>query len=228
MKNLDLRKYISILFGIFFVLLIIWNRLIRDRLPREIFTDYSSFFISIYIILFCTSVYIVIYSLREIFSIVPKYKILNKLLIDFPLVEKIFRKLADWVINIILTGPKNLYEFVKKRIYIKPIIDKICKKITILGLNEKPIVLYILLLIKYSFIFYVCFIFFIDVFIFNYLSYFYKSFLLLFIPLIIDLILFMIYNLAKKNSSIIKEWINFIPNKTGDWYDMRLNIDNQE
>jgi hypothetical protein len=223
-----MKKYISIMFGIFFVLLILWNRLIRHRLPREIFIDYNETIITIYFILFFISLYIVIFSLREILTIHATYKILNNLLIKFPLLEKIFRIGAEWIINIILQGPKNFYAFLYKRMLIRPIIDKICKYIDTLGVNEQPMYIYIILVIKYSVIFYVCGRFLIDVFILNYFETFYKSTILLLLPLIMDLMLFIIYDLAKKNKEIIRTWINFVPNIYRDGFNMRLNIYNKD
>jgi hypothetical protein len=227
MKIVTFGKNISILIGLLYVLFILYNRLIRERLPRNILLDYNNLILLSYFLLFFTSLFIIIFYIREILKIKAKFRILNKL-IEIPIMEKIFRLGADMVINYILKGPKNLYEFLYKRIKIRPIIDIICKKICDWDLNENIIFLYFILIYKYIFIFTIAVIFSIEVFYFSYFKYFYKSLLYLLIPLLIDLFLFIIYNLADKNKNVIEEWINFPVNEKGDGFNMRLNIENKD
>ena len=146
----NLGKNISIFIGLLYILLIIWNRLIRERLPRDIFIDYNYYILFAYFLLFFSSLYIVIYSIREILKIHAKFRLLNKL-IEIPIFEKIFRIGADIVINYILKGPKNLYEFLYKKVKIRPIVDFLCKAINFISLNEKSYLLSLLLFFKYSF-----------------------------------------------------------------------------
>ena len=224
MKNLG--KIISIFIGTLYVVFVIWNRLIRERLPRDIFIDYNNYILFAYFLLFFSSLYIVIYSLREILQIHAKYRLLNKL-IEKPIFEKIFRIGADIVINYILKGPKNLYEFLYKNIKIRPFIDKVCEFIAISKFTDNISSLYFLLIVKNSINIFLLFIFMVEVFIFHQFHYFYKSLSFLLIPLIIEIFLFMIYHLAKRNKIIIEEWINFPINDRGDGFNMRLNIENK-
>ena len=222
-----LGKYISNFIGLFYILFILWNRLIRERLPRDIFIDYNNYILFAYFLLFFSSLYIIIYSLREIFQIHAKYRILNKL-IEKPFFERIFRVGADIVINYILKGPKNLYEYLYKRIKIKPFIDKICVGIDFISLNEKIFILYTILIFKNIFNFIILFIFIYEVFILNHLEIFYLYLPWLLIPLLIDLFFFIIYHLAKKNTKLIEEWLKFPVNEKGTWFNITLNMENKE
>ena len=146
----NLGKNTSIFIGLLYILLIIWNRLIRERLPRDIFIDYNYYILFAYFLLFFSSLYIVIYSIREILKIHAKFRLLNKL-IEIPIFEKIFRIGADIVINYILKGPKNLYEFLYKKVKIKPFVDNLCEKIVKFNLYENKLFIPLIIFIKYKY-----------------------------------------------------------------------------
>ena len=221
------KIFISIFIGLLYIFLILWNRLIRERLPRDIFINYNNYILFAYFLLFFSSLYIVIYSLRGIFQIHAKYRILNKL-IEKPFFQKIFRISADIVINYILKGPKNLYEYLYKRIKIRPIIDLLCKGIDYVSLNEREYLLYFILILKNNFNIIIVIIFVYDVFILNHLEIFYHSLPFLLIPLSFDIILFIIYNLANKNKNLIEEWMDFPVNDKKNGFNMRLKIENKD
>ena len=139
-----------VIYLLLYILLILLYCLIRERLSIDIFFDYNNYILFAYFLLFFSSLYIVIYSLREILQIHAKYRILNKL-IEKPIFEKIFRIGADMVINYIIKGPKNLYEFLYKKVKIRPIVDLLCNVIDHVSLNEREYLLYFILIFKYSF-----------------------------------------------------------------------------
>lgn len=221
-------KYFSIFLGLLYCIFIIWNRLIREKLPRDLFSNYSTLLLYLYTFIFIICLYICIYNVRIIFNITSTYRLLNRLL-RIPIIEKFSNKIVFvWELYII-SAPKNLYEYLYNYIYIRPLIETLCHFINTHAIKLKRIQIFIIIF-RYSFLFLLAIIFIHDVFYLNRLIYFYKYICLLIIPILFDLFIFIIYNLSKKNKKIIEERIVMKPiyEENIVRYEIKLNLENTE
>ena len=223
-----IAKYLSIILGFLYCLFIFWNRVIRERLPKDLFTEYTSINLYTYNLLFVVCFFLTIYFIKQIFHIKPKYRLLNRIL-QIPFIENLSNKFLDIWILYIINAPKNFYEFLYKHIYIRPFIDKCCDYITKL---EMVRFINYFLIFKYSFIIILTTIFIHNIFFLHSLEYFYKYIWLLLIPTLFDLFIFSVSNLAKKNQKVIEERIimTLIPESISEPrvnYTVALNLHNK-
>lgn len=198
--------------------LIIWNRFIRQRLPREI--TYHAIFTyqdKIIFLLFLAYFSIWFYYFLKYLKVIPRpnsrfKKILDKFLYYLE-TKKSVKLFEEFFINHISNGPTNVYNYFYIFIYVKPFIY-ICGTFLHKYFQLKPIVPYIFGFLLPRFI--IITVFLIEIMFFNYLNYFYKVLILYLIPLIFKIVLFMIEHHTKNILDMIHEYFKF---KILDEYD---------
>jgi hypothetical protein len=188
MQTISNWTYASFFFGLLTISFIIWNRLIRVRLPRELFIANEYDF-----------TFFIVFSLTIIFGIIFLYYFLNLIkylprnpgrIIKF--LNSMVQKLEHFMIYQFLIklyfsfieGPQNFYNLIYNSQYQK--IDKILEftgNLLVDFFFNKSLRLKILYLIIFVFPrILICVCFFIEVFIFQQLNYFYKILPIIIIP----------------------------------------------
>ena len=155
-----MTQYLSIVLGFLYCIFIFWNRLIRERLPRDLFSEYNFILLCLYIFLFVICFYVTLYYIRQIFNIIPKYKILNRML-TVPMIANFSNRFLNIWNQYIVNAPKNFYEFLYNQIYIRPFIDKCCRFISYFVLQR---FINYFIIFKYSFILILTTIFILNIF----------------------------------------------------------------
>jgi hypothetical protein len=196
-------KYISILLGFFYCLSIIWNRLFRTRKPVDLFTEYNTIRIGVYLCLFLVSIMMVIYFVRQALEISSK-GIFIKNLLEKPSIIALRYYLQEYILN----GPKNLYEWLYIRIYIKPTIDTCCRFMLDYHIGEKPLILKSIILSILSIRLVVCIAFIHGIFFLHNFNYFFKCLVLLLVPILFSIFLYSIKYLATDNKEAIETFIH--------------------
>lgn len=201
----------SFLFTFIFISFIFWNRLLRVRTPKDLthFLDLnlSSTFIFILFLLFaCITSY---YYLRYL-KIIPKEN--SKL---GKIVEKVSVKLQkySWYNALslffdthIINGPKNTYEYLYERIYIRPLLNKL-QTFTVYILDSHKEFIYLFIFVILRLIIPITFIS--EIIFYKQIKHFYMLLILLLIPLIIKFLLFFIEHNAIKNIESLEESFDF-------------------
>lgn len=198
-------KYLSILLGLFYCLFILWNRLLRNRKPFDLFTEYNVIRVCVYLCLCIGSFIIVVFFIRKLF-VTPKNFLLRRLL-EKPWLIRLITFVEEYVLN----APKNLYEVFYTQIPITDKMTKVGQFIYYQNFNERPYKIKLIIGILYGFQLFLCLIFIHNVFFLHKLTYFYKSLPLLLIPMLLRLLLFMQYDLSTKSIKNIEVFIKFIP-----------------
>ncbi len=188
---------ISFIFGILIILFILWNRLIRVRLPKEIIAV-SKINLIHYIIGGLTILFLilVIYNILLYFKYLPRESSkINKLInyiLEYLSKYSWFNHLYKIITVDIPNGPLSVYELFYKYTYVKPYIEKIGIFLHDQLFNNtfRINACYIIFFILPRFL--VSTMFLIDICYFKQLNYFYKVLILLLIPLLSKLILFVI------------------------------------
>lgn len=192
-----IKSFFSFL-GFIFLIFLIWNRFIRERLPRDIYIHIYSlrFFITI-VILFSFS-FVIILSIKNIFS-TDDETLFNKLLSN-KYIEYVYTN----IIIPIKKGPEQLYELMYDYIKISFILEPIHR--FFFNFNVYNYCKYIILFLN---IWRVIFVntFILDVFYFQEFYYLYKIIYILIIPLISNLILFMINHHAKNLMEYLSSFV---------------------
>lgn len=204
-------KELSIILGLFFIVFILWNRLIRTRQPIDLFTEYTITRLVVYFCLFIGSILIVFFFIRKILNINSKMLLLKRLL-EKPLLISFISFVQEYILN----APKNLYEWLYERIHIRDRMTPIGQFIYYHNLNERPYKMKLILGFFYSFQILLCLTFIHNIFVLHKLTYFYKALILLIIPMLFRLLIFMQYNLSTKLKQNIETFIDFVPKESND------------
>ena len=167
----------SFIFTILLTCLIIWNRLIRTRLPRQVkFHEVYTFQDKITFIIFIIYICMFFYYFLKYFKIIPrpksKFKVIRNRILCYLESKKTVIVWGDFFSNHITNGPTNVYDYFYVFIYVKPFIWA-CAQFLHKHFQEMPIVPYILGYFLPRLIPVV--IFFTEVVFYNYINYFYKA-----------------------------------------------------
>lgn len=218
----------SILLGFVYVMFILWNRLIRERLPRDLCGIYDTYVWIIFCALFLYSLILFLYYCKQILQIKSQYIFLSKLL-DI----KVIKHIVDFILIYIIKAPYNSYIWIYNNINLLPIIEKIGLYVWDRDPYKDPIKIYIFCcILRFTIIVSFC----IDILIFNKFHYFYKSLILLLIYLMCNCIIFILNDISKDNKNFITNNyisvksdiqtnvfdVNFLPTYDGDRSDQML------
>jgi hypothetical protein len=80
MTKKNILNLSSIILGFIYVIVILWNRLLRERLPRDLLGNYDTYIFAIYCVLLLSSAILFFYYLRQILQIQSRYLFLSKIL----------------------------------------------------------------------------------------------------------------------------------------------------
>lgn len=213
LDNLNLEhilKLMSITLATIYIIFIFWNRLFRLRLPRILDGNYTDIQLIAFTLIFFSCLFILIHSLHKLFS--KKQTSIFKYYINYILETRISKFIIKYIIN----APKHLYDLLYEYITIRPFIEKIGVKVWNMDPYDycKPILFTI-----YSIRIFVCIIFIIDIIYFQKFNYFYKSLILLLIPIIFKTSIYIIQDMSKKNKAYIeKEFLIIEVNETRDGF----------
>lgn len=213
LKNLNTEKIlktISILFAIIYILFLFWNRLFRSRLPKTLDGIYTTYQVTVFILLLLLSIFMIIYTLKSLLH--KQKKGIIKLYI-----EKILNSTSGYFfITYVLNAPKILYEWLYQYITIRSFIEKFGVKIW--NMDPYKYCKHLIFIIYFIRIF-VCIIFIIDIIYFNKFDYFYKSLLLLLVILTLRCCIFILKDLSAKNKLYIeKEFLIIEVNENKDGF----------
>ena len=197
---MDTKKYyniFSILLGFIYILFILWLRLIRERLPKDIYQDFNSYIFYIYLLFLILSICMFIYYLRKILNIQSKYKLLSKIL-EIPFIFNITAFFTEYILN----APYNCYLWIYNKINLLPIVEKLGAHIWNRDPYKDPqnIVIFLCIL---KLIISLCFI--TDIVLFHKFNYFYKSLILLFVILLCNCFIFILKDISQYNKTYISE-----------------------
>lgn len=208
------NRMIFIFIGAFCVCFILYNRLLKERMPKE----FSEIAITIKIIMILALIIILVIHIIKYYQFaLSKQSEKNRIFFFF---EKYYNKSYN-PINIISNSLKEFDIFMKtyspyyneRETY----VDITLKNITLIFLNKKQNVIFVIVLLRLLPNLLVCLCLFIDFFYKNKFFYFYKSLWLLIFPLIVTYIIYSIKvfiesNLAHLNNILLLK-IGFLTNK---------------
>src|ERR1700729_2468766 len=203
-NTLNYSKHITLFCGLLLLSLVIWNRFFRIRLPKHI-----DVFITNPILLFlvyCTCMLLssmILYNCYHLIFKTVEIKTENSLVSKYLAII-----IKNRVVLQLIESPKIFYEFLFQKINVAFFIETIFQKIVkFLHKNNKK---YnnILLMSIYFFIntlprIFVASIFIIEILTYRELCYFYQSLILLGMPLIFKSLLYILQDLADKNTYYI-------------------------
>lgn len=206
-----MKTIIKLLLGfittIIFSFIVFWNRIIKERLPKEI--QYESIMtidtIFLYLI-FVLEISILFYFL---------FKYLNKGLTRSTIISNLFNKV--WFNNVLLffkeyiiEGPHNIYKYAYKSLYMRPVINYIGAKLSYY-FTGKEFIPYIIGFALPRLILWV--VLFCEIIIMQKINYFYKTLILLLVPVIFSIILYIIKHHAMESIAFYEELFNFDVNE---------------
>jgi len=225
----------TFLMGLFIIGFIVWNRFIRVRLPKEILaTDSTLIILSViclclcFLFLFLSNILLTEYKNKN------KESWINKIIL---LVNNkyYYNKFINFIINRVIQAPIFVYNEIYKRVFMRPLIEYVGTHLSTKLSNYKKIFYFIVFVIP-KMIVSVCFL--IDVAIYKEFFYFYNSLGLLIIPLILNVVLFIIKHHAIRQRDRIeyffvfeetetKVYISFQPHLTTEERKFGLKIDSE-
>jgi len=182
--------YISIFFGFSYISFILWNRLIRVRLPKELFMT-NEYDLTFFIILILTILFgiLFIYNFLKLIQYIPREpgRVIKKLIILEERVNKYqLYKFIQQVIKAFMEGPLEVYVMIYNRTrFVHNSIEKIGLYLYDIFTDYKklPYLAYIIMIVFTRLI--VSMVLVIEVIYLRELNNFYKVLPLLLIPLII-------------------------------------------
>jgi len=205
----NLQKITNILYvisGIIIICFIFWSRLIRVRLPKEILTDGSPVEILGVTCLFLLFLILFLYSSNKI---LPRKKNkeswVNKIILYISK-NYYLNQFLSFIIYRVIQGPIFVYNEIYKRVYMRPVIEYIGSHLSA-KLNNYKEIFYVIVFVIPKIIPSICF--FIDIVVYKEFFYFYNSLVLLIIPLIINVILFVIQDHSLKQKDRIEHFFIF-------------------
>lgn len=184
----------SIIFTMLLALLIIWNRFIREGIPKDIvlqpFLNEQCIIIGI---LFLCWFSIFFYYLLKLLHIIPNPSSKLSLYVKkvtLYLAEKSFIKTFIQLFeDIIINGPTYTYDYVYQYVYMKPFIHKIGAKLSYYFYNN-PILPYIFCIVIPRSLPWLILL--IELLCYQYVHYFYRALFILIIPLLFNIILYIV------------------------------------
>ena len=217
-----LIEYTSILLGFLFCIFIIWNRLIRERILRDLINDVNPYLINLYIFLFFLFLFLLLYTLKTLLKIETK----NKYIMWF-FEREIVIKTYSFIEKYIINSPKNFYEIIYNKITLKfyEILDNVCIFIDSSEISEKFFIKKSICLFFYSIKLIVSIIFIYDIIYYNQFIHFFKFLPFLIIPTIFNVILYVIFTYAERCKKAIEKWIIFTSNNKQDGFEFSLKED---
>ena len=228
---IKILEIFSIILGIFISLLILWNRVLRERLPRILDGNYEPYQMFVFVLLLFTSLFSIIISIKNILNIPLEPK--NKYIIKFIELELV-KKISYYIYEYILKAPEHagiwFFNTINIIDYIRDFGCFIWKQDPY---KHTKILVYSMYIIRI----FVSIIFLIDVLIFHQFFYFYKIAILLIIPVLFKIFLFVIkdssefnrkyytehYIVVESNKEINKFEIDFHPSYKGDTSEAKLD-----
>ena len=203
-------KTLSIILTIIYIIFIFWSRILREKIPKILYINYTEYQVLVFSFVFLICSFMLLYSLRKLFP--EKQKgFLNKLLAT---------QLGVFVFTYIINAHKHLYDFLYNYITIRPLIEKLGVKTWNSNFYETCLIIPIFM---YMIRIFICLIFLLDIFYFNTFNYFYKSLILMLIPLIIKACIFIIHDMSKKNKEYIeKEFLIIEPEEFNNGFYMNI------
>ena len=210
----------NIIFSLFFSFLffgfIIWNRLIRVRLPKDLrpVPEINGQSILVFF-LFIFFLSLTIYYVLKLLKIIPRKnskfsKVLSKLS-EYINSKPFFIKCVEFFKLHVLEGPFRTYEFLYTYIYIRPFLNYIHIKLAYFFIDYTKEI-YIIAFVFSRLI--TSIVFFIEIIFFKKLMLFYILLILLLIPLLVKFILFMAVHASKR-------WLD----RVNHYYIFELNED---
>lgn len=215
------NKIYSFIFGSIIISIVFWNRFIRIRLPRELLpVEYldtrTLIVISLTIMFFSLTLY---YILR-LLKIIPKEDSFTSRIIDKLFTYSWISNTYSFIEEHILNGPANLFEVTYNKLHeykwFMPISDLINYSLKTFVFNwynpyiilqEIDFIVYFITMVLSKMI--PLSIFLVEVIIYNELNYFYKSLILLAIPLITNLFFYIIDYWARTCIDVLHRWYVF-------------------
>jgi hypothetical protein len=214
---MKVNNFIIIIIGFLITSFIIWNRLFRIRISKVFGQNtYDILSILATVIICITCIGIIIYSLRKILNILPKSNTWFIVILE--------HKYTTYILNIIRTyftnAPLTLYEMLYKRVALKSFVET-TGSYMVVNFGSHINYWYLLFYLIPRII--VVIVFLIDIIYFKQLHFFYKCLTLLIIPLISNIYLFILDNLASKNAIFIQSHLEFADNlENPDNYNVSL------
>jgi hypothetical protein len=220
--KIDDNIILTTLFGGSLIGLIIWNRLLRIRLPRDLAPIELGIITLIISSLFILYISLFFYYLLKWYQIIPRKESRFLLFLDYlneyikrkPLLDKSTKAISLIVQQHFIYGPHRIYDKLYTKnatiaFYMNMFINflglKLNKYLWVLPKNQWALVAF------YGVIFFIpriipAIFFFIEVIWYQHLHCFYKSLFLLLIPLLMDIILFLFRNCAENQMDYIRKF----------------------
>lgn len=199
----------SFIFTILLTMWIIWSRFIRERLPKDITFEY--FNIYIVILLFLSTSLILMYYLLTLLKVIPNPKSKFSLFIQhtFNHLKKKprFIVINNFINEHILEGPSNTYKIIYEYVYIKPFIHQIGSKLSY-HFSDYPLVPYVIAYIIPKTLPWIILL--IEITLFQHIEYFYKVIIIFIVPLIFNIMLFIIKQHAIESIQIYEKYYDFV------------------
>lgn len=217
--------WLSIIFGNFLICLIIWNRFIRIRLPRDLVSMEWGSFIIIIGLLFLLNIGMFIYYILKLYKIIPKenskitYLITN---IDtnirrFNILDRLLNDIKLIIEQHVIYGPHRMYDKIYQRntkiaSCLNKIIDlmgaKLNRYLWVLPKSNWALIVFYLISFTIPQII-PPIIFMIEVVIYHHLDYFYKVLILLLVPLMANIFLFIFKHSLETRMRSIRKFYTF-------------------
>ena len=210
MKNIINISFIS---GILIILFIIWNRLLRVRLPKELIpVEDINFQLCIVLSLTIVFLTLFIYYLLLLLQYLPRQhsRILTMMnnilenLFQYGWFKRIYKILTEDIPN----GPVAVYNVIYQYIYIKPYVEYLGSKLHnyFFEKEQRMNILYIVLFVLPRIL--VVFSFIIDIIVFRKLMYFYIFSILLLVPILSKLVIYIIKHHAIHSLEYFKKFFD--------------------
>lgn len=201
----------SIIFTLLFAIFIFWNRFFRLRLPRSIemqpYFNLHCFFILVF---FIGSFSLFLYYLLKFLKLIPRPRsrlssVKNRILLYISNKPQIMVA-GQFIYKTVINGPTTVYDYLYQYIYMRPFIQR-TGSFLVKYFTEKPIIPYILFLVLPKLI--PWFILLFEIIYYQHITYFYKALILYLIPLLFNIILYMIKHHAIFHIKYYKEYFEF-------------------
>jgi len=219
MKIQKINQFVTLILGLFIILFILWNRLLRIRFEQTIsfegFTKYAIFILFLSIISGISAYYHIWKLINPLTQQIPFSFFESKLgyLFKNPKIILISR----YIIKNIIKSPENLYYWLYSKVKLRPFVDK-WGNYYVSVMTKHITMVYVICIILPRML--TLFFFLYDIFVLQTFNYFYKSLILLIIPMIFNFFNFVIYDLATANMAFLSKYWDFkiINNKVHIYY----------
>lgn len=200
----------SLLFTMFFLFLILWNRFLRTHIAKDIFyEDHITYSSMIICCLFMISFILYIYYLAKVIKKAKPNSTINKLkikIITFMSKTPGFNLITIFIQENIIKGPQNVYEIIYKYVYIKPYIQFVAQFL-IKNFQDNFLTFYIITMVLPRII--PLLILFREITYYNHIEYFYNSLIILLIPLFAKITIYIIKHHAIQSLDFYDTYFDF-------------------